>query len=238
MEKILIAVIVLFVGSTVALVMMLIFNGEEVLNETQKELSFKTMLENSQAEENIKQDDEQAKRQANLARLEAELARLETEKAQLEADEARRNEVKAQLEAALKAEQAKRNKELAGKEVSLFEYDCTKSLISENKGYGDPSSPGACPTGKARMEMMDHLASIDDAKDDCRNRGMRLPTYHELSAAANFAKELGLQSGNYWASSKNNDDYAKNCLMPYGNCGRFYSPPPKDFKQWYRCVAD
>ena len=118
----------------------------------------------------------------------------------------------------------------------IFVYDCTHSFISRDKGYGDPSSDGACPTGTAKMEMVDHKASIYDAIEDCKNRGMRLPTYHELSAAGQYAKQLGLKSGNYWANNKDKDVYVKNCNMPLGNCGRFSSPPSKNVKQWYRCV--
>ena len=125
----------------------------------------------------------------------------------------------------------------AGGVPELYEYDCTRSLIAHDKGYGDPRGPNACPSGIARMEMEDHKASIYDAIEDCRNRGMRLPTYHELSAAGQYAQQLGLQGGNYWANSKSKDVYNLNCNMPRGNCGRFYSNPARTLKQWYRCVA-
>ena len=125
----------------------------------------------------------------------------------------------------------------SGNAGKYLQYNCTQSFISSDKGYGSPTAPGACPTGFARMEMIDHKANIYDAIEDCRNRGMRLPTNHELSAAGKYATELGLQTGNYWSNNKFKDDYAHNCFMPRGNCGRFYSPPAKSVVQWYRCVV-
>ena len=126
-----------------------------------------------------------------------------------------------------------------GKRIGdLYEYDCSESLLRlDTEKYGDPSAPEACPSGKARMEMVDHEASIYDAVEDCRNRGMRLPTFHELSAAGPYAEHLGLKEGNYWANARDVDEYRRNCLMPVGYCGTYNAPPSDDVKQWYRCVA-
>lgn len=116
--------------------------------------------------------------------------------------------------------------------VEFLTYDCTYSYISNDRGYGHYTSGGGCQEGVVSMEIYDHVGTLYEAYDDCMSRGLRLPTYHELSAAGNYAQELGLARGNYWAESVYNPTYNKNCYMPTGNCG---SHNPND-RQYYRCV--
>ena len=118
--------------------------------------------------------------------------------------------------------------------TDLFVYDCTHGYISNNPGYGPYTQQGGCQDGTAKMELVDHEGTLEDAYHECERRGMRLPTYHELSAAGNFAQELNLLEGNYWAADvKNGIKYNQNCFMPTGNCGEHF---PGDI-QYFRCVV-
>lgn len=79
------------------------------------------------------------------------------------------------------------------------------------------------------------LATYHEAYEDCKAKGMRLPTYLELSVAGNYFEALNLKSGNYWASYEGrdpNESLQLNCDMPKGNCGEH----DHNEKQRYRCV--
>ena len=79
------------------------------------------------------------------------------------------------------------------------------------------------------------LATYPEAYENCKGKGMRLPTYLELSVAGNYFEALNLKSGNYWASYKGRDPNEigqLNCYMPAGNCGVHN----RNEKQRYRCV--
>ncbi len=116
----------------------------------------------------------------------------------------------------------------------LFEYDCTESYISDDPGYGPPTTQGGCQNGLAAMEMRDNQGTLAEAHADCQRRGMRLPTYHELSSAGNFAAELKLTFSDYWAASvPKGIKFNQSCYLPTGNCG---SQPPESVLH-YRCVA-
>lgn len=116
----------------------------------------------------------------------------------------------------------------------LFEFDCTESYISDDPGYGPPTTQGGCQNGLVAMEMRDNQATLAEAFNDCQRRGMRLPTYHELSSAGNFAAELKLTFSDYWAASVTNGiKYNQSCYLPTGNCG---SQPPESVLH-YRCVV-
>jgi len=116
--------------------------------------------------------------------------------------------------------------------TEVYTYSCTTAYI-DDQGYGPYNIDGGCQNGSASMEMTDHKGTAYEAHDNCNSRGMRLPTFHELSAAANFAYQLQLSQGNYWASPATIPSYTQNCFMPVGNCGQHN---PEDI-QYYRCVS-
>ena len=119
-------------------------------------------------------------------------------------------------------------------QLAFFTYDCTRSYISNDPGYGHYTHGGGCLNGTATMELQDHKANLDDAYHDCIQRGMRLPTVHELSSAGRYP-ELGLSEGNYWAASPQAGTRNQhNCYMPTGNCGVHN----RSAVQRYRCVKN
>lgn len=113
----------------------------------------------------------------------------------------------------------------------LSRYNCINAYISSDYGY----SNSYCNSNVTMQREENELATYPEAYEDCNAKGMRLPTYLELSVAGNYFEALNLKSGNYWASYKGrdpNESYQLNCYMPTGNCGQHN----RDAKQRYRCV--
>ena len=114
-------------------------------------------------------------------------------------------------------------------DMTFLEYDCSKAYINSNPGYGVNN----CKT--AFMESTDRRGNYKEAYETCSGLGLRLPTYHEMSAAGNYFDMLGLTSGNYWTSYESKDPNAStqhNCNMPTGNCGSKNA----SVVQNYRCM--
>ena len=74
-------------------------------------------------------------------------------------------------------------------------------------------------------------ATQAEANEACKAKGMVLPYYFQLSAAGNFAQELGLTPGDYWATP-GTDNKGRVCYLPTGNCGEH----DRSVKLNYRCV--
>ena len=113
----------------------------------------------------------------------------------------------------------------------LSRYNCINAYISSAPGY----SNHYCNSNVTMQREENELATYPEAYEDCKAKGMRLPTYLELSVAGNYFEALNLKSGNYWASYKGRDPNESdqlNCYMPTGNCGQQDS----NKKQRYRCV--
>lgn len=113
----------------------------------------------------------------------------------------------------------------------LSSFNCTNAYISSDSGY----SNSYCDSTVTMQRKENELATYYEAYDDCNSKGMRLPTYLEMSVAANYHNELSLLSGNYWASygERNPENVMQlNCYMPTGNCGEHLASQ----KQRYRCV--
>ena len=118
-------------------------------------------------------------------------------------------------------------------EEQFYTYDCTKAYIRSQSGWGSYTAGGGCQNGYVTMEMRDHHADLRNAYENCRSRGLRLPTSHEMSSAAKNSSKLNLSAGNYWiADVKHGYEYEQNCFMPIGNCG---THSPHEI-QSYRCV--
>lgn len=112
--------------------------------------------------------------------------------------------------------------------AGFFEFDCSDAYI---KGQGYAYACG----GRTMMETEDRQGNYKDAWETCTALGLRLPTFWEMSAAANYYNELGLSSGNYWGTYETSPVDAamhNNCYMPTGNCGS----APSSRVQNYRCV--
>ena len=113
----------------------------------------------------------------------------------------------------------------------LSRYNCINAYISNIPEY----SHHYCNSNVTMQREENELATYPEAYKDCKAKGMRLPTYLELSVAGNYFEALNLKSGNYWASYKGRDPNESdqlNCYMPTGNCGQH----DRDEKQRYRCV--
>lgn len=113
----------------------------------------------------------------------------------------------------------------------LSRYNCINAYITSDLGY----SNSYCNSNVTMQREENELATYQEAYEDCNAKDMRLPTYLELSVAANYFEELNLKSGNYWASYKGrdpNESLQLNCDMPKGNCGEH----DHNEKQRYRCV--
>ncbi len=111
----------------------------------------------------------------------------------------------------------------------FLSYDCTEAAI-RGQGYAYE-----CPNGTVVMEDRDRTGDYREAWETCTELGLRLPTCWEMSAAGRSYTQLGLTSGNYWASYETSPIEASthnNCYMPVGNCGSHGSSAVQKF----RCV--
>lgn len=113
----------------------------------------------------------------------------------------------------------------------LSRYNCINAYISSDPGY----SESYCNSNVTMQREENELATYPEAYEDCKAKGLRLPTYLEMSVAGKYFEALNLKSGNYWASYETrnpNDSSQLNCYMPTGNCGQHNA----NEKQRYRCV--
>ena len=85
-------------------------------------------------------------------------------------------------------------------EVKFVKLNLLSSAIANDTSYGDINAYSSNKTVWAESVVNDPM-NQQDAGKYCAAKGLRLPSYFDLSALAKYAEDFeGYTSGNYWAN--------------------------------------
>ena len=102
--------------------------------------------------------------------------------------------------------------------VEYVKLNLKQSYIANNSSYGDINAYMAARDVYAEP-IVNEPKNQQDANKYCAEKGLRLPSYFDLSALGNYVQDFeGYKSGNYWATP-GTDGKPRVCNLPKGNCG-------------------